>query len=188
LQFQVSTIGFSGITVQWDQAGSGTGPRDFALQYSLDGTAFILVNTYQVPLSTWSSSSTQSGFTFYSTFTPTIASAIEDQATLYFRLVNSSNSSSKGSTVGSAGTDRVDNFLVQATAVPEPSTFIAGIAAAAVWRAGCLLSPESEIILSRLFSVGLSRVGLEREGATLTGCTFSLLNLLAAHGGFYFWG
>src|SRR5690348_486463 len=44
-QFQTSTIGFSGIAVVWDQTGSSTGPRDFALSYSLDGSAYTTVST-----------------------------------------------------------------------------------------------------------------------------------------------
>ena len=36
-QFTTSTVGYQNITIQWDQTGSGTGPRDFGLFYSVDG-------------------------------------------------------------------------------------------------------------------------------------------------------
>src|SRR5215471_5741692 len=34
-QFAVPTLGYTGVSVSWDQNGSSTGPRDFQLQYSL---------------------------------------------------------------------------------------------------------------------------------------------------------
>src|SRR6266550_6429424 len=39
-QFSFSTSGYSAISITWDQTGSGTGPRDFKVQYSTNGTTF----------------------------------------------------------------------------------------------------------------------------------------------------
>ena len=39
-QFQFSTTGFTGIGISFDQTSSGTGPRDFSLSYSVNGSAF----------------------------------------------------------------------------------------------------------------------------------------------------
>src|SRR5882724_12073243 len=36
-QFQVSTLGFEGISINFDQEGSATGPAQFAVEYSTDG-------------------------------------------------------------------------------------------------------------------------------------------------------
>jgi len=55
-QFSTSTLGFTGVNVGWDQAGSSTGPGSFSLFYSnsLTGGAFILLSgPYTVPASTW---------------------------------------------------------------------------------------------------------------------------------------
>jgi hypothetical protein len=50
--------------------------------------------------------------------------ALDNQSNVYFRLNDSSNTSANGGTVGTAGTDRVDNFTISATAVPEPATLV----------------------------------------------------------------
>lgn len=47
-QFVVSTTGFSDIAVSWDQTGSSTGPGDFALEYSTDGTNFTSLPNYSI--------------------------------------------------------------------------------------------------------------------------------------------
>jgi hypothetical protein len=44
-QFSVSTAGFKDINLSWDQTKSNTGPRDFTLQYSTDGTHFSTFNS-----------------------------------------------------------------------------------------------------------------------------------------------
>ena len=52
--------------------------------------------------------------------------ALDNQATDFFRVVDSSTASEggNGGVVAAAGTDRVDNFTVTATTVPEPSAMI----------------------------------------------------------------
>src|SRR5262249_22324391 len=47
-QFHSSTTGHNGIGVSWDQTGTGNGPRDFKLQYSLDHTTWTDVATYSL--------------------------------------------------------------------------------------------------------------------------------------------
>src|SRR6185295_13795892 len=50
-QFQVNTTGYEDVTLSWDQTGSGTGPRDYILQYSTDGTNFTnFGSTYAVAI------------------------------------------------------------------------------------------------------------------------------------------
>ena len=59
-QFQVSTVGQSQIGLVFDQTSSATGPRDFKVQYSTNGTTFtdsgfsysVLANAAPNPL--WS--------------------------------------------------------------------------------------------------------------------------------------
>jgi hypothetical protein len=48
--------------------------------------------------------------------------AIDNQATVYFRLAMADTTSEGGGTVGTGGTDRVDNFSVSTVPVPEPSS------------------------------------------------------------------
>jgi hypothetical protein len=119
-QFEVSTVGLSGIEIGWDQAGSNTGPKNFQLQYSIDDSTWTTVGSaYSVVLSTWNAT-TAAGYSSGVISEPD--SAWNNQATLYFQLVDTSTTSVSGGTVASGGTDRVDNFTVVATVVPEPST------------------------------------------------------------------
>ncbi len=124
-QFQVSTVGFTGINVSFDQTSSGTGPRDFQFAYSTNGTTFSNFGTaYSVlingaPNPAWNGTTSSALFTL--AFNLSGVSALNNQSTVFFRLIDSSTVSANGGVVASGGTDRVDNFTVTGTAVPEPS-------------------------------------------------------------------
>jgi hypothetical protein len=120
-QFEVSTVGLGGIEIGWDQAGSNTGPENFQLQYSTDGSTFTPDGSVIVPLSAWTGTAAKS----LSTIVSEPDHSWDGDATLYFRLVDTSTTSVNGATVAPAGTDRVDNFTVVSTSViPEPSTVV----------------------------------------------------------------
>ena len=114
-QFQTSTLGFNNIEVAWDQTGSNTGPRDFLLEYSTDGVNFATNSAYSLVFAAWTATSAQGN-----SLAKSFAGAVDNQATVYFRIVDVSLVSITGGTIGTAGTDRVDNFTV--VALPEPST------------------------------------------------------------------
>jgi hypothetical protein len=129
-QFQVSTLTYSGISVSYDQTSSSSGPGQFNLQYSTDGSTFttfgsqynVLVNAAP---NTWSAGTP----VLTTSFSANLSSitALNNAPTVYFRILDatalSASQANGGSTVPSAaGTDRIDNFLVSATPVPEPST------------------------------------------------------------------
>jgi hypothetical protein len=144
-QFSVSTAGFTDLALSWDQASSGTGPRDFTLSYSTNGTTFTNFASYQVlvngsPNVAWSSATYNPAFTFSQNLAA--VDTLENQATVYFRLVNSSTASAAGGVVAATGTNRVDNFTVSATPSPVPVP-------AAVWLLGSGL-------------LGLARMGRRR--------------------------
>jgi hypothetical protein len=109
-QFTTSTLGFQGITLQFDQNRSSTGPATFDVLYSTDGTNFFtLVDDYSVASQTWSSA-----VPVASTFGPYAGpAALDNQSTVYFRLVNQL-------TVTSTGTNRVDNVIISGTVIPAP--------------------------------------------------------------------
>jgi len=116
-QFSVSTLGLSGIQVAWDQAGSNTGPPDFVLQWSTNGTTFTQIGgTHAAVLSAWNTSTAQPASFLESGF----AGAVDNAASVIFRVVDNSTVSVNGGGVLTGGTDRIDNFTV--IAVPEPST------------------------------------------------------------------
>lgn len=128
-QFQTGTVGYSGISLSWDQTSSNTGPRDFQLSYSTNGTTFtnfgssfsVLANA--TPNPTWSAGTPQPIFGFSRDLSG--VSALDNQANVYFRLVDASTVSANGGVVAATGTGRVDNFTVLGTvnAVPEPETY-----------------------------------------------------------------
>lgn len=125
-QFVVSTTGATGIIVAWDQISSSTGPGKFELQYSTDGSSFTLFGSQYTVLvnaspNTWSSS-VYSSASHYSQDLSSIT-ALNNQPNVWFRLVDDSTTSAGGGTVGTGGTDRVDNFTVAVAVVPEPAGF-----------------------------------------------------------------
>jgi len=133
-QFQVSTIGDTGIVISWDQTSSGTGPGSFTLQYSLNGTSFttfgsaytVLANASPNPA--WNATTSSSLYSYNVNLSS--ITALNNATSVYFRLVDNSTTAAGGGTVGTTGTDRVDNFEVQSdlAAVPEASTLYGGIA------------------------------------------------------------
>jgi predicted extracellular nuclease len=119
-QFRTSTAGFTGILVSWDQTGSATGPRDFKLAYSTDGVNFTDFYSYSLPSPaiSWSSGSTSLATKFSSDLSS--VTALDNQATVYFRLIDAGTVSINGGTVGTSGTGRVDNFTVRGTGDQAP--------------------------------------------------------------------
>lgn len=132
-QFSVSTIGFADLSLSWDQTSSNTGPRDFRLDYSIDGGAtFTTFANYAVlanggaPNAAWSGGTASAVYSF--TRNLAAIDGLENLALAVFRLVDASGSvSANGGVVGLGGTNRVDNFTVSASPVPVP---------AAVWLLG----------------------------------------------------
>jgi hypothetical protein len=116
-QFQLSTTGYSGLQVSFDQTGSNTGPSQFKLQYSTDGTTFTDVpgGSYTIPSNgaaayAWSASTPISQTSF--NYNLSSIAALNNAANVYFRLTNTSTVAFNGGTVATAGTNRVDNFTV----------------------------------------------------------------------------
>ena len=117
-QFQTSTYGFSTVYLALDQTGSNTGPRDFQLSYSTDGTNFTnFGSVYSLTNATaWSSTIYKSEHT--RSFDLSSISGIAGQPMVYFRVTNTSTVSLVNGLVGTGGTSRVDNFSVSGTLCP----------------------------------------------------------------------
>jgi hypothetical protein len=121
-QFQVNTLGFNNVGLSWDQTSSGTGPRDFNLDYSINGgSSWTTVTAYNVlanaaPNPTWNATTSSSLYTF----TPDLTGVADNEASVWFRLIDVDTTSANGGTVASGGTDRIDNVTV--AVVPEPTS------------------------------------------------------------------
>ncbi|HYE03740.1 MAG TPA: hypothetical protein VD963_10970 [Phycisphaerales bacterium] len=111
-QFQTSSLGYENLVLAWNQNRSGTGPATFDLQYSIDGTNFITVlDDYTVAQVTWSSTTFNPASALGPVALPAGAS---DAQVLYLRLVN------QVAPGGAAGTNRIDNIVLEGTLVPAP--------------------------------------------------------------------
>jgi autotransporter-associated beta strand protein len=146
-QFQVSTVGAPNVALNWDQTSSNTGPRDFVLQYSTNGTTFstfgsqysVLANNAPNPL--WSATINHPEFNFNLDLSS--VTAINNQPNVYFRLLDNSTNSAAGGTVAAGGTGRVDNFTVTIGNISQTSfTYwdtngsAAGLGGTGVWDSG----------------------------------------------------
>jgi len=124
-QFQVSTVGMTGISISWDQTSSNTGPKDFQLQYSTNGTTFSPIVDYSV-LANNTPNPVWNGTTYNAIYTSALNlsafTALDNAASIYLRLTNNTTVSANGGTVASTGTDRVDNVTIMGSPVPEPSS------------------------------------------------------------------
>lgn len=132
-QFTTSTSGFAGVSIGFDHTGSNTGPKNFKVSYSTNGTTFTDAGTYDLILSNWSASTPQPGHS--KSFDLSSISALNNQATVTFRLVDTSTASINNGTVATGGTSRVDNVVISASPVPEPATMaVLGLGVAAMAR------------------------------------------------------
>lgn len=122
-QFSTSTLGYNGITVQFDQVSSGTGPRDFNLQYSVNGTDFFNIQSYSVLANATPNNFWSSGTYFPEhTYTGAGPAAMDNQATVWFRMTQATTVSANGATVAAAGTSRFDSVIINGNVVPAPAS------------------------------------------------------------------
>lgn len=119
-EFTVSTVGFESIQVSWDQTRSSTGPSDFQFQFTTDGLSYTTFDSYSVPVASWSGSSAEDPP--ITSFSQDLAGVLplNDNANVSFRLVATSAGTN------TLGSNRIDNFQVNAAAVPEPTAFLFG--------------------------------------------------------------
>ncbi|HTQ37637.1 MAG TPA: autotransporter-associated beta strand repeat-containing protein [Pirellulales bacterium] len=110
-QFTTSTTGQNGIVLSFDQTSSNTGPRDFQVEYSTNGSTFSNAGSaYMVGNSGWSNGSATTSST--TVLDLSSIEALNNVGTVYFRLVDTDTTSANGGTVGTSGTDRVDNVII----------------------------------------------------------------------------
>jgi len=123
-QFTASTLSYGSITVSFDQVGSGTGPRDFNLQYSTDGVNFTTFTNYSLlsSITGWSATTVNSGSSF--SFDLSSVAALNNVSVIYIRLACASATALNGNAIGAGGTDRIDNFAILGTQ-PGPAVIAA---------------------------------------------------------------
>ncbi|NSW45210.1 MAG: DUF5018 domain-containing protein [Bacteroidales bacterium] len=101
-----TTAGYKDITLSSKQRSSGTGPKEFKVQYSLDGTNWIDITTITVA----------NDFIAGVINDVTLPATCNNQNQVFVRWVMASNNSVGGSTVASTGTSRIDDIYVKGIA------------------------------------------------------------------------
>jgi hypothetical protein len=108
-QITLNATGWQNIIVSYALARSNTGPRTNEFWYSTDGgSTFTLFATYANVLSN----------NTYMVFTNNLTgvTALNNNPNVVFRIIG------KNVATGTTGTMRIDNFTIDATLIPEPST------------------------------------------------------------------
>ena len=123
-QFQVSSTGYRDVRFSFDQTSSGTGPGQFLVSYSTNGSNFITFTNYDVARTTsstaisWNSNSNNPASTLQLNLTS--LTNLNNQENVFIRLVQRSSVSVTNGTVGSGGTSRIDNVSISATSIGAP--------------------------------------------------------------------
>jgi hypothetical protein len=137
-QIVTSTLGYDTLSLTFDATSSNTGPRDFKVAASTDGSTFTDIGfSYAVlanatPNPTWNATTASPIYTI----TTPLPASLNNQASVYLRLLQTSTVSANGGTVAATGTHRLDNVIV--AGVPEPASLalvgLAGVACVGVIR------------------------------------------------------
>ncbi|WP_235846913.1 5'-nucleotidase C-terminal domain-containing protein [Neobacillus soli] len=110
----ISTKGYQNITLSSKQYGSGTGPKDFKVQYSLDDSTWVDVPGAAVTVAgNWTSGVLAN---------VALPKETNDKDLVQVRWIKSSETSISGGTVAAGGTDRMGEieFKAEAAAPQEP--------------------------------------------------------------------
>lgn len=100
-----STIGYEDLNLSSKQQSSSTGPRDFKVEWSLDGITWSDVEGSNITVA--------SDFTSGVLYETPLPPEINNNEIVYLRWIMTSNISVSGGTVGSSGTNRIDDILVR---------------------------------------------------------------------------
>lgn len=113
----VSTKGYDNITLSSQQNSSGTGPRDFKVQYSTDKTTWSDVPNTTLKMVVSSFSCANNTCKLVNVPLPTNAN---NQDVLYIRWIVNSNTNTNGSTgIGSTGSSRIKGISVSGSAITD---------------------------------------------------------------------
>jgi len=129
VQYNVSTLGFENIIINYDLRHSNTSSRYEQFQYSLDGSNFVDFSLFDG----------NAGDTWFNNRTVDLSaiSGADNNTSFAFRVVaafapstSTYAASSPTATYGTASTWRFDNVTVMGAPIPEPETyamFLAGL-------------------------------------------------------------
>ncbi|WP_304517330.1 T9SS-dependent choice-of-anchor J family protein [Cecembia rubra] len=108
---QINTAGFENLTLSSKQQSSNTGPKDFHVQYSLNGTSWIDIPNGNVTVA--------NNFTSGVLNRIPIPQEANNKPEVFIRWLNTSEISVSLSTIASGGTNRIDEIFIEGTAIDE---------------------------------------------------------------------
>ncbi|MFM7604791.1 MAG: putative Ig domain-containing protein, partial [Prosthecobacter sp.] len=129
-QFKASMSGYRDAKVRFDHTSSSSGPAQFRVSYSTNGTSFANFTNYSVPKTNntavqWSSGFSNAASTISLDFST--VTNLSDASEFYVRILPSSTLSMTNGTVTTSGTSRIDNVTIEATTIgtsPDPKPVI----------------------------------------------------------------
>jgi hypothetical protein len=111
-QFTLNATGYQDLVLAWTGNVSSTGPATNGLWYSSDGGAtFALFSTFRAPDNNVTVGAVTQDLSS--------VSALDNNALDVFRIYGTNV---VGGAIAAAGTMKIDNFSIDAIAIPEPST------------------------------------------------------------------
>lgn len=110
---KTSTKGMADLSLTWRMRSSGTGPRDFKVQYSTDSNTWTDVPNSSIQIPSAVAITLDS-----SLFTVALPSGAANKDTIYLRWLMTSNTQASGNgNVGSGGTHQINNISIKGTYV-----------------------------------------------------------------------
>ena len=120
-QIRFTSVGYQNLKLTFDQTGSSTGPAEFLVSYSTNGGTFTTFSNYDIAKSnsttvqSWTSTISNSVSSVTMNLTPVVG--LNNQGDVYLRFVMRSTLALGGGTVGTGGTSRLDNVVVEAVSI-----------------------------------------------------------------------
>lgn len=105
-QMQFSTSGYQDLELNFKSRSSKTGPKNFEVQYSTDGTNFVSVEGSSYAIS-------EASKLDYFSSVVNLPESASNTANLYIRVVTTDTTSVKGETILSAGVSNINNISVK---------------------------------------------------------------------------
>ncbi|MFV0393707.1 MAG: CehA/McbA family metallohydrolase, partial [Coprobacillaceae bacterium] len=103
-QLKLDSLLCGNVTLSYKMRGSGTGPRDFQIYYSTDGLTYELANN-----TIYKKTTSDAVFEDYEVTLPSLAN---NAGTLYIRIQVASSTSIAGNTIGTGGTNYIQEIEV----------------------------------------------------------------------------
>jgi len=118
-QIEINTVGFQNLAISSRQRSSGTGPRDFALQYRI-GAAGVWTAVPNGAISI------ADNFISGALNSVPLPVACENQAALFLRWIMTSNVNVGGGSVATTGTSRIDDIQIVANSTDHFRSIASG--------------------------------------------------------------